>query len=660
MKRRHLYYLAVSLLSIVYLLVKYVDFSALLPPSKVEKTVAAGRSLADIVRTLQAYGLKPTVVSRTPYGPDSIGRFSVSSWWPGAEQDVIATMPGTNSQGRILVYAQYKRTFPRADGVSGDASSSLLELIDALQKRPRLQNDVTFFFSTAERAATPEGESLEESFSLARESDVLLEIEHRDKGGEVLLFFASKYNYHLVEKYAQAAALDGAGRREALPSRANALAFVEYLGNKSLTRPAEQASLMAPFISTPQTGTYEPGLRVIDAAIEAFLHKWKIPGGAVAIAKDGRLVYNRGFGFAHRQAHTPVQPTHQFRIASLSKPITSAAILLLLEQGRLRLDSRVFGSGGILSDSSYGAITDQRVKQITVRHLLEHSAGWDRDVSKDVMFDPVKIARIMQVHPPADNKSIIRFALSRPLDFSPGTRYVYSNVGYAVLGRIIEKLSGVPYETFVQTHLLAPLGIRTMRIGNTLPGNSPGEEVEYYPTAFSKLVPSVFGNNIWVPWAYGGFYLEAMDAHGGWIASASDLVRFVVAVDGFATKPDILSPATLQLMATPTPALKSGYGLGWWVNAKGSWCHTGVLPGSSSLLERTRDGYTWAILLNRRSTHNDYFRELNALIRDNIKQVKEWPTYDLFGVPVASAPAAIEGPDTSFYTPLLADTATGR
>lgn len=570
-------------------------------------------------------------------------------------------MPGTNSKGRILVYTQYKGGTSRTDGLGGDASAALLQLIGALRKRPRLQNDITFYFSAAERKATVEGESFRDRFSLARDYDVLLEIEHQDQGGEVLLFFASKYNYHLVETYAHVAPLASPGRpNEAPPSRANALAFVEYLGNKPLKRPPERPNRVAPFPAHPRTGTYYPGLQPIDEAVQAFLHKWKIPGGAVAITKDGRLVYNRGFGFAHRKSHTLVQPTHQFRIASLSKPITSAAILLLVEQGRLRLDSRVFGADGILSDSSFGEIIDKRVAQITVRHLLEHSAGWDRDVSEDVMFDPVKIARIMRVHPPADNKSIIRYALSQPLDFSPGTHYAYSNVGYAVLGRVIEKLTGLTYEAFVQTHLLAPLGIHDMRIGNTLPDNSQGEEVEYYSTLSRNLAPSIFGNNIWVPWAYGGFYLEAMDANGGWIASASDLVRFVVAVDGFATKPDVLSPATLQLMVTPPPALNSGYGLGWWVNAEGSWCHTGSLPGSSSLLERTRDGYTWAILLNRRSTHKDYFQELNALIRNNIKKVREWPAYDLFQLPANTFSAAIEAPDTSFHTPLLADTAAGR
>ena len=659
MKKVHLFYLVVSLLGIFFL-ARYTGFSVLAPSAPVPKGVASRRAMSAIVRTLHGYGLTPSPVRPLRYGPDSVGLYPASSWKLAVEQDVSVTIPGIHSQGRILVYAQVKNTAAPGDSVGGNASAALLQLMGALRKRPRLQNDVTFHFSTARREASLGGATFRELFSADPEHDVLLEIEHRDKGGDVLLFFASRHHYQLVRKYAQLAPPAGAPRTGPAGGRATTLAFLEYLGNTPLRLTDGPAKRVMPLLSIPQTGTHHPGLQAIDAAVHAFLKKWKIPGAAVAITKDGNLVYNRGFGYAHRQSHTPMEPTHRFRIASLSKPITSAAILLLLEQGRLRLDSRVFGAGGILSDASYGVITDRRAEQITVRHLLEHSAGWDRQVSLDVQFIPAKFARILQRYPPADNKSIIRYALSQPLDFSPGTRYAYSNVGYAVLGRIIEQLSGMPYEAFVQTQLLGPLGIRSMRIGSSLPGDAQGEEVEYYDTPSSGLGPSVFGGNIRVPRAYGGYYLEVLDASAGWIASAAGLARFLVAVDGFATKPDVLQPATLQLMTTPTPALRSGYGLGWWVNAEGSWCHTGSLHGSSSLLERTRDGYTWAVLLNSRPSHRDYYPDLSRLLRAQVKRIREWPAYDLFQLPENASFAGVEEPDTSFHAALLADTIANR
>ncbi|HLK97914.1 MAG TPA: serine hydrolase domain-containing protein, partial [Hymenobacter sp.] len=539
-------------------------------------------------------------------------------------------------------------------------SRALLQLIDALRKQPPLQNDLTVLFTAFTYSSPQDTESFQDKLPLAQEHDVLLEIKHLDEGGEVLLFFASKYNYPLVEKYAQAVRLRSTRQHQSPTEGDNMLDFVHFLGNSPLQDHPKLRSPAVSVVINPQTGISYPGLEPLDEAVRAFMRKWSIPGGAVALTKEGRLVYARGFGFAHRQAHTPVRPTHLFRIASLSKPITSVAVLRLMEQGLLRLDSPVFGPGGILSDSSYGTITDKRVKQITIRHLLEHSAGWDREVSRDVMFDPVTIARIMQVYPPADSKSIIRYALSQPLDFPPGTRYAYSNVGYCVLGRVIEKLTGLAYEEYVTTSILHPLGIEMMRIGASVPTTAETEEVRYYAASNQPLVPSIFSNRIRVPWAYGGFYLEAMDAHGGWIASAPDLLRFLVAVDGLATKPDILSPATVALMSTPTAALQSGYGLGWWVNSEGSWTHTGALPGTSTLLERTRDGYTWAVLFNRRPTDPAYFNELSALIRNQLPAVPRWPTYDLFQLPSAALVDPITAADTMFHTPLLHDSTAIR
>ncbi|MDF7813854.1 serine hydrolase [Hymenobacter sp. YC55] len=617
-----------------------------------------------LLATLQAYGLHPELLEQLhPRMPTD--SFSTScSLWPAYDQQIVAALPGTHSQGTILLFAQYSRPAVAGARIGGNGAAALLRLVDSLTQGPPLPNDITVFFSTAAREQEGEASSFRNRFALAQSPDVVLELEHQDPSGDVLLFYASKYHYRLVEDYvrlAQRSARGGTSARALVPPRAdNALDFVRYLGTQPLADKTDAAAPAVSVLVHPQTGRYEPALQPLDDAVQAFLQKWRIPGGAVALTKDGRLVYARGFGLAHRKAQTLVQPTHQFRIASLSKPITAAAIMLLVESQRLQLDSPVFGPRGILADSSYGTLADERMAQITIRHLLEHSAGWDREVSTDVMFDPVEIARLMDVYPPAGPKSIIRYALNRSLDFAPGTRYAYSNVGYCVLGRVIEQLTHQPYEDYVQTHLLAPLGITAMRIGASIPTNPETEEVRYYAALGSHLVPSIFSRSIRVPFAYGGFYLEAMDAHGGWIASAPDLLRFLVAVDGFATKPDLLSPATLQQMTTPNPDLHSGYGLGWWVNAENSWCHTGSLPGSSALLERTSTGYTWVILLNSRANNAAYFPELGALIRDKIKHITSWPTYDLFDGPAAVTVTPATATDTSFHTPLLRDSAAGR
>jgi len=233
--------------------------------------------------------------------------------------------------------------------------------------------------------------------------------------------------------------------------------------------------------------------------------------------------------------------------------------------------------------------------QVTVRHLLQHTGGWDRDKSFDPMFRSRRIAREVGEPSPASAKGIIRYMLSRQLDFDPGTRYAYSNFGYCVLGRVIEAISGDIYEAFVKREVLAPVGILRARLGTTL-APAEGEARCYMPK--EELAESVFsGTPNKVPWPYGGFCLEAMDAHGGWIVSAQDLARFAGSLDDPEYSP-VLKTGTWRTMLTPPPAPASRrvagtleaawYGCGWSVRfvsrpAKVNFWHTGSLPGTSSL-----------------------------------------------------------------------------
>src|SRR5262249_14517976 len=126
---------------------------------------------------------------------------------------------------------------------------------------------------------------------------------------------------------------------------------------------------------------------------------------------------------------------------------------------------------------------------------------------------------------------IIRYMTEQPLDFDPGERYAYSNFGYSLLGRIIERTTGKQYGEFARTAVLEPLGIRRTRLGFTLLPQRAKDEVRYYDFK-GRTPPAVMGDiGQEVPLPYGSWCLEAMDAHGGWIASAVDLVRFASAFD---------------------------------------------------------------------------------------------------------------------------------
>jgi N-acyl-D-amino-acid deacylase len=223
------------------------------------------------------------------------------------------------------------------------------------------------------------------------------------------------------------------------------------------------------------------------------------------------------------------------------------------------------------------------------------------------MFMSSEIARAMGMPEPTDCPTIIRYMLGQPLDFEPGSQYAYSNFGYCILGRVIEKVSGMTYAEYVKTHILDPIGIEGMRLGYSLLSDRYPDEVHYYGPE-SNLAQSVFPEvTELTTWPYGGFYLEAMDAHGGWIASTTDLVRFATALE-----PDrpagLLKASSLELMVA-RPEISTWedtsnyYAFGWFVRPAGSgtslW-HSGSLPGITAILYRTASGLTWAALFNTR------------------------------------------------------------
>jgi len=395
----------------------------------------------------------------------------------------------------------------------------------------------------------------------------------------------------------------------------------------------------------PETGKSYKALLPFDQMMRNFVRKNEIPGAALAVAQDGRLIYARGFGWADRENKKLVQPSSLFRIASISKPITAVAILRLVDQGKLKLDDKAFALLPHKPHLRKDAKADPRLKQITIRHLLQHRGGWDRAQSMDAMFQPVRFARALGKGPPASADDVIRFMRGWPLDFDPGARYAYSNFGYNVLGRIIEKSTGKSYEEYVRAEILKPIGITAMRIGKTLPVGRAKDEVRYYVHG-NRTGVSVMASNFGkrVPRPYGTWHLEAMDSHGAWIASVIDLVRFGSAVETF-QKSKILSPKSIAAMTqrpkgmagfhakgTPKPVF---YGFGWSVRPVGDktnrW-HTGSLDGTASLLVLRHDGLCWAVLFNTRSTlkGGHVGQQIDPLVHKAVAAVKEWPKHDLF------------------------------
>jgi CubicO group peptidase (beta-lactamase class C family) len=334
------------------------------------------------------------------------------------------------------------------------------------------------------------------------------------------------------------------------------------------------------------------------SSARAFMQNYAVPGFSVAVGHAGQLIYQDAFGLADRDKSEPLTPMHLFRIASVTKPITSAAIFSLVEQGRLHLGDHIFGPGGVLGTDFGGPPYHPRVDQITLEHLLTHTCGGWSNTHDDPMF----------MNPGMNQARLIEWVLrERPLDHPPGQSYAYSNFGYCVLGRVIEKLSRQSYAAFVGDAVLKRCGIADMAIaGNTLAQRHRGE-VRYYGQDDDP-----YGMNV-----------ARMDSHGGWLARPADLVQFAMHVSGFAAPPNILKPETIRTMTAASGA-NAGYAKGWAVNKADNWWHNGSLPGTSTIVVRTHSGFCWAAFINTRRRNSALDGDLDKLIWTMVGQVKAW------------------------------------
>ncbi len=392
----------------------------------------------------------------------------------------------------------------------------------------------------------------------------------------------------------------------------------------------------------PISGAFVAGMESYDQAIRDFMKKFSIPGGAVAVMRDGKLIYARGFGYADLENKTPVQPDALFRLASVSKPITSAAIMKLVEEGKLKLDDRVAPFIAHLQPAS-GTNADPRWDQITIRQLLNHTGGWDRNKPNggfDPIDRPLTAAAAVSAPAPASPETMIRYMKGMPLDFNPGEKFAYSNFGYIVLGRVIERASGMPYKDYVRTRVLEPVGANRTQQGKSRMSDALAGEVKYYSPnqgINAPLVPSVFPGEGTVPLTYGGFHLEAGDASGAWVSSTIDLLRFVGGIDGRANRPDILSAGLIAEMTGSGPPLCANaacyWGLGWLVrptDGDANWSHGGSLPGTTAMLVRSYHNFSWVGLFNARTLTPDSSADLDAALWNALPGVTSFPTHDLF------------------------------
>ncbi len=345
----------------------------------------------------------------------------------------------------------------------------------------------------------------------------------------------------------------------------------------------------------------------IQDKVAQYMKDYHIPGVSVAVMKDGRLVWAKGYGYANKNDGTLVSPNSTFRIASVSKPITSAAIMRLTETTDLKLSDKVFGANGILGNicATNGACIDKSdLEKITVQTCLEHTTGW----TQDAVWQQYQL----------NNSDIIKWAAKNYAQgHAPADTFTYMNFDYFLLGRIIEKKSGQTYQNYVKSAILAPCGITGMYTGADTENGKGPNEVTYYAD-----------NNNGNPY---DLKLTRMDANGGWVAKPIDLLKFAAGVDKLSNRTDVLKSGTIDVMRTISMAKGAGdYAKGWKVNGDW-WMHNGCMSGTLATLTHFANGITIAITVNTRSVNDDcHWNGMYPLADAIQKQGIVWPSYNLF------------------------------
>lgn len=368
--------------------------------------------------------------------------------------------------------------------------------------------------------------------------------------------------------------------------------------------------------------------------MEQYIRNWmarnSIRGASLAVMKNEHLVYCKGFGWADEERNIPAEVGDIYRIASASKLITAVGIMKMCDEGLLTLNSKVFGPEGILNDPQFSDIKDKRAEQITVRQLLNHTAGFSRRLG-DPMFRTTDIMRWEEMDHTPSADELIAFQLRQKLRDKPGGAPQYSNIGYLVLSRVIEKVSGVSYEEYIQRHVLWPAGCYDMHIARNYYDERFPHEVKYYGSDPNDEIESFDGSGKMKPRQYGGNNITGLQGAGAWVCSAVELLRLVASIDGKEGVPDILSPQSVSEMKRI--ARKGDYALGWarYNSKTGSLIRTGTMSGTCAYIENK--GNTAYVFLTNTSHYRgaSFTNSIGRMVNTAMSKVSEWPAdRDLF------------------------------
>jgi CubicO group peptidase (beta-lactamase class C family) len=369
--------------------------------------------------------------------------------------------------------------------------------------------------------------------------------------------------------------------------------------------------------------------RRFDASINRFMRYWGIRGGSFALMRNDSLLYAKGYGFANTQDSIPCEVKNIFRVASVSKLLTAVAVMHLDETGQLSTQDFVFGEDGILNDSLFLDYRDKKIKKVTVEHLLRHTSGFSNPHG-DAAFNMELVAQFLDKPLPLSMDDMVLYATKNRLRAIPGGRFNYSNLGYIVLSKVIEKVSGIPYETYIKDSILAPIGCYDIHLANNYSDGFRENEVTYYEVKEAEPVPAYDGSDTLVMKSLGGNDVHGLYGAGGWVASPVELLKLVSAINKCPVREDFLTPESIDFM---TPYGKNAKPAGWASSSAKFWLRSGSMSGTSALIKANKDGYSWVFISNSSSWNGPGLaRQMNREITQALRKVKKWPETDYFAL----------------------------
>lgn len=366
-----------------------------------------------------------------------------------------------------------------------------------------------------------------------------------------------------------------------------------------------------------------PELQALDKKITSYMRKWHMKGASLAVTRGDSLVYAKGYGWADEENGVEMGPGNIMRMASVSKLITAVGIMVLQDEGKLNIKDTVFGPSGILNDTTFTKlIKDKNYYKITVEHLLRHQGGFRRDPlfsSRDVMH------QLKLDHAP-EAEDFYMVVLNRRLKFAPGSWQSYSNFGYLLLSKVIEKVSGMPYDEFIKKEVLEPAGCYDMHIAGIYYEDKRDNEVRYYThEGDGKFIEEYTDSGVMVERCYGGNNIPMLSGAGAWCGSPAEIARLVASINGRPEVKDILSKESVELMTAYYD--KDTFSLGWNdTHPDKGWSRSGTLAGTTALVKLFPDGECWVFISNtstwkgpRQAKYTDaLFRSCRELFSDKL------------------------------------------